>query len=332
MCPDLPAVSVVIPVHNGRETIGPCLEALMASEGGPPEVLVVDDASTDGTLPLVGQFTVRLLRLKTKSGPASARNHGAEHATGPIIFFLDADVEVRPDTVKRVAEQFSNHPEVAAIFGSYDDRPAAGDFFSQYRNLLHHAVHQQGREEAETFWSGCGAVRKDVFHSMGGFSESFSRPSIEDIELGARMISVGHRIRLVKDLQVKHLKRWGLMEFIRTDICSRAIPWTMLVLSGYRRGGGLNLQLRYCLSAAAVGLALAGLGGAVVWHWGLIAAAVVSICWFIYLNRGILRTFRRCRGPLFALFTVQMLLLYYIYSSVAFGVGVIMHVAGRRLD
>ncbi len=332
MCPDLLTVSVVIPVHNGRETIRPCLEALTASEGGPVEVVVVDDASTDETTALVEQYPVRLLRLKSTCGPACARNRGAALATGRILLFIDADVEVRPDTVRRVAEQFLDHPEMVALFGSYDDDPAERDFFSQYRNLLHHAVHQQGWEEAETYWSGCGAVRKDIFLTMGGFSESYGRPSIEDIELGARMISAGHRICLVKDLQVKHLKRWSLVEIIRTDMCSRAIPWTRLILSGYYRGGGLNLQLRYCLSAAAVGLALAALGGAVFWHPGMIAAAIVFICWFVHLNRNLLLTFHRCRGPLFALFTVPMLLLYYFYSSVAFGVGVIMHFIGRKPD
>ena len=240
-------------------------------------------------------------------------------------------MEVRPDTVRRVAEFFRDDPDLSALIGSYDSKPAERDFFSQFRNLLHHAVHQHGREEAETFWSGCGAVRKAVFHSMKGFNESFARPSIEDIELGARMVTAGHRIRLVKHLQVKHLKRWSLAGIIRTDVRDRAIPWTMLILSGYRRGGGLNLQLRYRLSAAAAFLVLALLVGAAAWHAGLLAAAALFSCWFLYLNRDLFRLFRRCRGPLFAQLTVPMLMCYYVYSSVAFGVGLLLHASGRRL-
>jgi len=326
-----PPVSVVIPVHNGRETIGPCLAALMASDGGPPEVLVVDDGSTDDTTSIIDRYPVRLLYLNSRGGPAHARNRGAELATGTILLFIDADVVVRPDTVRRVVEQFEQDPTVAALLGSYDDNPAARSFFSQYRNLLHHAVHQQGRENADTFWSGCGAVRRDVFLTMGGFSEAFHRPAIEDIELGARMVCAGHRIRLVKDLQVQHLKRWSLMEIIRTDIRDRAIPWSMLILSGYRRGGGLNLQLRYRLSAAVAGLALLAVAGSLVWHSGLMVAVIVLFVWFVYLNRGILRIFHRCRGTVFTLSAIPMLLLYYFYSSAAFGVGVLMHIAGRRL-
>lgn len=117
---------------------------------------------------------------------------------------------------------------------------------------------------------------------------------------------------------------------IRTDVCARAIPWTQLILSGYKRGGGLNLQLRYLLSAAAAGLILVALGGAAVWHWGLIIAAIVLFCWFVHLNRKLLLVFHHSRGPLFALATIPLLLLYYLYSIVGFGVGMIMHIIGRR--
>ena len=70
---------------------------------------------------------------------------------------------------------------------------------SQYRNLLHHFVHQHGNSEASTFWAGCGAIRRSVFEEMGGFDEQrFPTPSIEDIELGYRLRQAGHRILLDK--------------------------------------------------------------------------------------------------------------------------------------
>jgi hypothetical protein len=50
------------------------------------------------------------------------------------------------------------HPEVDAVFGSYDDAPRAPNFIAQYKNLFHHYVHQHGKEEASTFWAGCGTV------------------------------------------------------------------------------------------------------------------------------------------------------------------------------
>ena len=51
-----------------------------------------------------------------------------------------------------VAERFGRSPELAALFGSYDDEPAAEDFFSQYKNLLQHYIHQRSSARATTFW------------------------------------------------------------------------------------------------------------------------------------------------------------------------------------
>lgn len=87
------------------------------------------------------------------------------------------------DAVDRVAMVFKREPDIAALFGSYDDNPGETTFLSQYRNLLHHFVHQQGCEDASTFWAGCGAIRREVFLSIGGFDEGYVRPAIEDIEL-----------------------------------------------------------------------------------------------------------------------------------------------------
>ncbi len=59
----------------------------------------------------------------------------------------------------------SEEPDLAAVFGSYDDEPAAPNFLSQYKNLFHHFVHQQGSAEASTFWSGCGAILWPTFRT-----------------------------------------------------------------------------------------------------------------------------------------------------------------------
>ena len=65
-------------------------------------------------------------------------------ARGEILFFVDSDVAVAPDAVSRVLAVFDRHQDVAAVFGSYDASPNAPGVVSQYRNLLHHFVHQEG--------------------------------------------------------------------------------------------------------------------------------------------------------------------------------------------
>ena len=112
--------------------------------------------------------------------------------------------------------RFEADPGLAGLFGSYDDEPAAPGLVSRFRNLLHHYVHQAGTfvddaRPAQTFWTGCGLIRRDVFLEAGGFDpQLYRRPAIEDIELGYRMTRAGHRIVLARDVQATHLKRWTL--------------------------------------------------------------------------------------------------------------------------
>src|SRR5690606_24878254 len=103
-------------------------------------------------------------------------------------------------------------------------------------NLAHRHTHQLAKTEAGTFWSGCGAVRREVFFEFGGFDKAFGRPCIEDIEFGMRLRAGGHRILLDKELQVEHLKRWRLWKLIKTDIFDRGIPWTRVLLSAADNG------------------------------------------------------------------------------------------------
>jgi hypothetical protein len=120
---------------------------------------------------------------------------------------------------------------------------------SQFKNLFHHFVHQHSNEEASTFWSGCGAVRRQAFLEAGGFDAvRYDRPCIEDIELGYRLREAGHRIRLLKNIQVKHLKRWSLRDMVRTDVFDRGVPWTILLLEKKQLPNDLNLQLTQRLS------------------------------------------------------------------------------------
>jgi len=328
---EIPQLSVVIPAYNAGSTIVPVLEALLASRGSAPEIVVVDDASTDDTAQLVQGYPVTLIRQDTCRGPSSARNRGVEAATGEILVFIDADVRVGPDTLHLIADHLARHPEVAAVFGSYDASPGDARFISRFRNLMHHFVHQRGRREAGTFWCGCGAVRRRIFLETGGFSKVLARPSIEDIEFGARLDRAGHRIHLLKDVQVTHLKSWSLWGMARTDVLDRAIPWTMLILEGKCRTNELNLQWRHRLSAAATILGLASLVPALTLHPLFLAATLGCGVVFHLVNRDLLRFFNRVEGTGFALRVLPLVLLFYVYSSVGFGAGLLLHLSGKRL-
>jgi glycosyltransferase involved in cell wall biosynthesis len=250
-------ISIIIPVYNGKQVLNQCLEAVHASAvyaagKGSTEVecIVVDDGSTDGTPEVAGLYPCKLIALEGGPfGPAHARNQGAQAASGDLLFFIDADVLIQPDTLVRVVDAFQKMPGIAALFGSYDETPASGEFLSQYKNLLHHFVHQQAHQDAATFWSGCGAIRRSIFLELGGFDATrYPKPSIEDIDLGYRLKAAGYKILLDKEIQVKHLKRWSLASLIKTDILHRAIPWTMLIMQHKSLPNDLNLKLSQRLS------------------------------------------------------------------------------------
>jgi glycosyltransferase involved in cell wall biosynthesis len=186
-----PLMSVVMPAHNAAGMLPRTLAALRNSDlpRSRWELIVVDDGSGDETSLIAARYADTVVTLPGKaSGPAYARNRGFEVSRGDIIVFIDADCIVHPDTLSRFEEFLGSDPDLGAIFGSYDDKPPASGLMSQYRNLVHHYVHHQNAGEVETFWAAAGAIRRDVFAEVGMYDEwHYSKPQIEDIELGARI-------------------------------------------------------------------------------------------------------------------------------------------------
>jgi glycosyltransferase involved in cell wall biosynthesis len=316
-----PSISVIIPVYNGAASLERCLEGVLACNGPCCECIVVNDGSTDGSEDIVARFAdrIRLLNLaEGPRGPAYARNRGAELARGEILFFVDADVLLGPGALRRVEHAFGERAEVAALFGSYDATPAAGGLTSQYRNLLHHFVHQNGNPDASTFWAGCGAIRREVFERLGGFDyRRFPRPSIEDIELGYRLKALGCLILLDKELQATHLKRWTFYSMIRTDVVCRAVPWSRLILQTRNMPADLNLKVgqRASFVLAVLACAFLVLSGVRLEWLGASSAAILGV---VALNRSLYAFFFQRRGVLFAAGCIALHLFYYLYSGLSY--------------
>jgi GT2 family glycosyltransferase len=229
---------------------------------------------------------------------------------------LDADVRIYPDTISKVLVAFQDNPEICAVFGSYDSQPPKKNFFSQYKNLFHHFVHQRASENANTFWAGCGAVRKTDFNDVGGFSSQFTIPSIEDVELGYRLKEHGKTIHLVKNLQVTHLKKWTLCGLLKADILYRAIPWTMLSLKkGLPRD--LNFKLSDRLSGIAACLLLLSLS--LLWKLpfsGFPALLLAGL--LLIMNKDLYTFYFRKKGFIFSLCAIFFHWFYLLYSTLTF--------------
>lgn len=314
--PRRPPLSVVIPVHNGGAAFERCLRGLRVSTWTDYELVVVDDASTDDSAERARRAGARVLHHEQAQGPAAARNAGADAATAPLIFFLDADVVVHPETLARALARFEADPGLAALFGSYDDRPEAPGLVSQYRNLLHHYVHQRGQFQgdirpAHTFWTGCGMIRADAFHAVGGFDPRlYPKPAIEDIELGYRLTGAGHRIVLARDVLATHLKRWTFRNVVRTDLFQRGVPWMLLMLRSHVAETDLNVSREQRFSVLATGVGGLGLLLAPWWPVAL-GGVLAALLLILVLNRGFYGFLVRVRGPFFAAGSVPLHLVYF---------------------
>jgi cellulose synthase/poly-beta-1,6-N-acetylglucosamine synthase-like glycosyltransferase len=217
---------------------------------------------------------------------------------------------------------FRQAPHIDVLFGSYDDEPSEPNFLSQYRNLLHHYVHQHGREDASTFWGACGAIRREVFMSVGGFDERYTRPSMEDIELGYRLKKAGARIKLCKSLQVKHLKRWGIRSMLQADFFQRALPWTELILRERNLINDLNTSIS---ARASVVLTFVLVGLLCFSYWEPLAlaggGAIASI--LLIMNAPLYRFFLKKRGVGFTIQSIFWHWIYFLYSGAAFAIGTV---------
>lgn len=311
-------VSVIVPAHDQPDLAARALAAIAAVR--PHELIVVVDGGDRRIVAVAEKAGATILSTPEPLGPAAARNLGARTATGDLLYFVDADVVIPPDALRLVTEAFAREPALAALIGSYDAAPADPHFFSQYRNLLHHWVHQTSRREAWTFWGGCGVIRRDVFVEVGGFDEGFREPAIEDIELGCRLVAGGHRILLLHELQVTHLKRWTLPSIIHTDLMKRAVPWTELILRGGTLRNDLNLRYR-----DRAGVVLVGIGGTALAATPAVpqAGAVAGLCAALLLavNLPLYFFFCRRRGRWFAARAVPAHWLYLLVCGIGFVAG-----------
>lgn len=304
---------VIVPAHRAEDTIGPCLTALFAAGFPPGSVLVVDDASPDGTGAVARSLGVDVRRNETPLRPARARNAGAAGARAEILLFVDSDVVVHPGLRDRLAAHFRD-PTLSAVIGSYDDRPG-GPVVSRYRNLLHHLTHHEAAGETPTFWSGIGAMRRDVFEAAGGFDPAWE--DIEDVELGLRVTEAGGRILLDPGLQGTHLKIWTARSMFRTDLWGRAVPWTRLIRAGRLDFRTLNAARKHRVSALCVLLAVVSLPLALFEPrllWGTLAVAAV----FLAVNLPMLRRLGRIGGIGFAVRTLPFHALHYLAAILGY--------------
>jgi glycosyltransferase involved in cell wall biosynthesis len=321
-----PLISVIIPVYNGAQTLQLCLEAVFHSDCARYEVIVADDGSTDDSVAIARRFPCTVITAPCHRGAAAARNRAAAQAKGEILFFTDADVMIRPDTLTRVMQAFAVHPECAAIIGTYTKETPVQNFVSKYKNLQHHWVGQTTPTYPASFFTACGAVRRAVFDTTK-FNESWDR-CLEDVVFGMDLVDRGLVVYIDRTITVAHLKSYSLLSLIQSDLWRRAVPWTRLLLQRHQFPNELNTtwrdRLAVALSFLLPAVGLAALVELLPLEISVFVATGLAFA-FLAANRSFFKFLWRDRGLGFLLRAIPLNYIFYLCCGLGLVIGQIIH-------
>jgi glycosyltransferase involved in cell wall biosynthesis len=194
-------VTVVIPCFNHGRFVGEAVASALAQEGGAPRVVVVDDGSTDAqTGAALDRLPpgVEVLR-RSNSGPAAARNAGAERTDTPLLLMLDADDRLLPGALGKLKAALGADPGcgyaygVMRMFGAQSGEVRFPGF-DPYRLLYRPIVGGPGTM----------LVRREVFDQLGGYDPGLAGYEDWDLQLGA--LERGHPGCRVPEVTVEYRK------------------------------------------------------------------------------------------------------------------------------
>lgn len=212
-----PVASIIVPSFNRPERLRGCLGALGALEGGPYDVVVVDDGSGEPLAPVVAEFggLARCLR-QDNAGPAAARNAGAAAARAGFLAFTDDDCRPEPGWVAALLARHGG--EAGRLVGGrvvnlLPDNPYA----AASQSLCDFLYEWWGAEAGEMpfFTSNNMGLSRDRFEALGGFDTSFPLAAGEDRDFGLRWRAAGGSLAYAPGAVVGHAHALTLKGFLR---------------------------------------------------------------------------------------------------------------------
>lgn len=315
--PATPFISVIIPNHNGEKTIGLCLEAAYNSDFNNFEIVVVDDCSVDGSIAIISQYPCRLIRLPEHGGASKARNTGAENSRGDILFFIDADCLLQPDTLAKAASaSMESGPEVV-IGGTYTWLPYDQNFFSIFQSVYIHYSETKNVQNPDYIATHAMLIRANIFEKSGGFNEEFM-PILEDVELSHRLKRMEYSLRMDSGIQVQHIFNFTLAKSFRNGI-RKTKYWLIYSLKNkdlLSDSGTASQEFKFNVLSCFANLVFLLLG-LLLHNWIFVVPFLLLYGTNLYLHRHLIRAFHKIRGLSFAISAV----LYYTFLY-PFAVGI----------
>ena len=325
-------VSVIIPNRNGATTIGKCLAAAQKSDHGNFEIIVVDDASSDNSIEVIERYPCKLVRLGQHGGAALARNAGASHSRGRILFFTDADCLLQPDTLALAARALALEGSNAIIGGTYTPAPHDRRFFSRFQSIFINHFETRHAPTTDYIATHALAIDASVFCRHGGFAEDV-RPILEDVEFSHRLRHAGCRLVMNPAIQVQHIFNYSLSRSLRNAF-TKSRYWTayaignrdLLADSGT---ASVGLKLNVLVFAGSAGLLC---GFVLTGKMMLLGFMALALAFNLFVNRGLVLAYHRAEGLGFALMaTLYYLSLYALAVGAGAGAGVLRHLHSRPL-
>ena len=128
-------ISVIIPVHNGAQTLSRCLEGLRTQTRPPKEIILIDDASSDSTQDIAKQFGIFIHTIKKQPSAAQVRREGFVKSSGQIVVNIDSDVVIPQDALEQIELFMNSNRHIGAITGVLDIGSVETGFFTRYKHL-----------------------------------------------------------------------------------------------------------------------------------------------------------------------------------------------------
>lgn len=210
-----PVVSVIVPVWNGHDTIGACLDALMRQDApaGSFEVIVVDNGSTDATPAIVARYPCVTLLSETRPSSYIARNTGLKVARGVAILFTDADCIPVDGWVSAALDALATMPGKGIYGGRITMyRPPQGEEATFRFDELFELNQERRTQVNRCVTANWMSYRADLMRE-GGFDETLK--SCGDSEMSRRMHAKGAEVVYLPRMEVRHPARSSMAELVR---------------------------------------------------------------------------------------------------------------------
>ncbi len=245
-------LSIIVANYNKEHCLEKFFSSLSANDYPYVEIIFIDDCSIDKSVQIAKNYASTVVVNNLNQGPATCRNLAAKQAKGDILVFCDSDITVEPDCFKRIAEHFKTK-KISALVGHLSLPPLSDNLLGNFWTIdLWETCYRSGVKTGPiNGWSSTlGAVRKDLFHQIGGFNEIYKGADIEDHEFYLR---IPENEIIYFDEQIPYHHLYDSHFIVLKKACKRSYQLAFLTFDLDKNPTfGLHRKIGYIISAALV--------------------------------------------------------------------------------